>query len=264
MTPNMGQGGNSAVESAASLANYLTRLVQSSSNGKIPLEDIKNNLNEFQMARQPRAKEICTAANALTRLEACATLKDKLLALYALPYMTEYLIDRLSEKLAGTEKVDYIPLPPRAFNCSMPIHELAENKKDGLWRRVISTSPLIGCAVAANRLMGSTMDGFIPHLISILREGSWTSNTGETVSLTRSFYNVPFLDQLFSPLITCFLPSISGSDAVSRSQMISFLADCGPVYSIWLLESCRQGKSELEVILYVKTPMLPWKFSLCD
>lgn len=260
MTPNMGQGGNSAVESAASLANHLIRLVQSSPNGKISLENIKTSLNEFQMARQPRAKDICTAANALTRLEACATLKDQLMAMHVLPYMTEYLIDRLSETMAGAEKVEYKPLSPRAFNCSMPIHELAEKKKDALWRRVISTSPLIGCAVAANSLMGSTKDGFMPHLISVLRQGVWTSNNGETVSLIRSFYNVPFLDRLFSPLITCFLPSISGSDAVSRSQMISFLADCGPVYSIWLLESCRQGKSGLELILYVRNAILLLNF----
>ncbi|KAJ5540957.1 hypothetical protein N7494_006033 [Penicillium frequentans] len=31
--------------------------------------------------------------------------------------------------------------------------------------------------------------------------------------------------------------------------MFSFLVDCGPVYAIWLLESCRQGKSGCEIFL---------------
>ncbi|KAJ5643353.1 uncharacterized protein N7484_005860 [Penicillium longicatenatum] len=249
MTPNMGQGGNNAVESAASLANHLTRLVQSSSNGKVPFKDIKNCLTDWQTARQPRAKEVCIKANALTRLEACATLKDRLMAIHALPHLASWLVERLSQSFSGAERLDCVPLPPRALNCPMPIHEIPEEDKDTLWRRAISASPLIGCAMAARSIMGSAKDGFLPHLIALLRKGIWTSNNGETVSLTRSLYNFPFLDRLFSPLITCFLPSISGSDAVSRSQMVSFLADCGPVYTIWLLESHRQGKSGLEVIL---------------
>lgn len=255
----MGQGGNSAIESAASLANHITQLVQNSSERKVPLEDIKNCLNEWQTARQPRTKEVLINANSLTRLEACATLKDRLVAYHVLPYIQSYLVDRLAKSLAGAEKLDCIPLPPRASNCTMPLHvvsELSETDKEPLWRRAISTTPLIACAVAAHSLMGSALEGLLPHLISILRQGAWTSSNGETVSLTRSLYNVPFLDRLFSPLVTCFLPSISGSDAVSRSQMISFLADCGPVYTIWLLESYRQGKSELEVILYVEFLLL--------
>ncbi|KAJ6010818.1 hypothetical protein N7451_002230 [Penicillium sp. IBT 35674x] len=252
MTPNMGQGGNSAIESAASLANHITQLVRNSSNGEVPLEDIGKCLNDFQAARQPRTKDVCTKANSLTRLEACATLKDRLMALHVLPHMKSYLINRLSKSFAGAERLEYIPLGPRASNCTMPLHiksEISEKDKEPLWRRAIFTTPLIGCAMAANSLMGSAKEGFLPHLISILRQGAWKSSNGETVSLTRSLYSVPFLDRIFSPLITCFLPSISGSDAVSRSQMISFLADCGPVYTIWLLESYRQGKSGLEFIL---------------
>lgn len=252
MTPNMGQGGNSAIESAASLANHLTQLVRDSSKGEITLEDVKSCLNKFQTARQPRAEGICTKANALTRLEACATLKDRLMALYLLPYKRSYSIDRMTKIFLGAERLEYIPLTPRASNCTMPLHTQPEEDKETTWMRAISTTPLIGCAMAANSIMGSTMGGLWPHLMSILRQGLWTASNGETVSLTRSLYNVPFLDQLFSPLITCFLPSISGSDAVSRSQMFSFLVDCGPVYTIWLLESCRQGKSGFEIVLYVK------------
>ncbi|KAJ5792505.1 uncharacterized protein N7503_008483 [Penicillium pulvis] len=252
MTPNMGQGGNSAIESAASLANHLTQLVRNSSNGGITLEDVKICLNNFQTARQPRAEDIYKQATALTRLEACATLKDRLMALHALPYLKSYSIDRMTKTFVGAERLEYIPLTPRASNCTMPLHTqsgLSKKDKETTWIRAISTTPLIGCAMAANSIMGSTMGGFWPHLMSIIRQGVWTSSNGETVSLTRSLYNVPFLDQIFTPLITCFLPSISGSDAVSRSQMFSFLTDCGPVYTIWLLESCRQGKSGFEVVL---------------
>lgn len=50
-------------------------------------------------------------------------------------------------------------------------------------------------------------------------------------------------------MITCFLPSISGSDLQSRAQMISFLADLGAVYGIWLLESYRKANGWSEVAM---------------
>ncbi|KAJ5759561.1 hypothetical protein N7520_006717 [Penicillium odoratum] len=251
MTPNSGQGGNCAVESAASLTNYLAKLTENS-NGKVPLEEIRSSLKAWQTARQPRAREISAKANDLTRLEACATPKNRLIGLYLLPYLNDYIINRQSASLGGAEKLDSISLPPRALNCTMPLHLSPwKSDKPPVWKRLLWTSPLAGCYAAANTTMGAVAEGMRPHLISCLRQGSWTSSNGETLSLARSLYSIPFLDRALSPMVTCFLPSISGSDAVSYSQMFSFMADLGPVYAIWLLESYRQGKSRFEVILPV-------------
>ncbi|KAJ5923722.1 hypothetical protein N7454_008967 [Penicillium verhagenii] len=256
MTPNQGQGGNSAVESAAALANSLTELLQKSSTEKIPLEDIKSCLSNWQTARQPRTKEVCIRANALTRLEACATFKDRVIALHLLPYLDNYLLNRASKSFCGAERIDYLPLPPRASDCTMPLHLGAERSNNGaLWKRGLWATPLLGWYAAANITMGSAKAGFMPHLISIIRKGAWTFGSGETLSLTAPLYKVPILDRTFSALITCFLPSISGSDAVSNSQMVSFLADVGPVYAIWLLESYRQGSAGLDMILAVTAGM---------
>ncbi|OQD88432.1 hypothetical protein PENANT_c004G10399 [Penicillium antarcticum] len=250
MTPNMGQGGNSAIESAAALANHLAILVQGSSSDCISLRSIKSCLNNWQTARQPRTKKVWTKANSLTRLEAGATVKDRIIAQYLLPFMSQLLIDKISQTLFGAERLDSVPLPLRASQCSMPLHSQPRRSYGQTgWGRTLWTVPLIGCYFAAHITMGSLVQKFGPFLGSTLAQGSWTASNGETLDLIRPIYHVSFLDKMFAPLICCFLPSISGSDPKSYAQMISFMADIGPVYGIWLLESYRKGKTNIETIL---------------
>ena len=249
MTPNMGQGGNSAIESAVSLANHLTTLTQNSSSNILSLSEIKNCLRKWQNARQSRARKVLISANGLTRLESGATLKDRIISQYLLPYMNQYLVDKMSKSLIGAERLDSVPLPPRSSQCSMPLHLQSDAGDEATLERVLWTTPLIGCYVIAHITMDSVIEKVRPFMGPLFRQGTWTACNGETISLTRPIYHLPLLDSTFSPLITCFLPSISGSDPRSYAQMFSFMADIGPVYGIWLLESYRKGNSGLEVLL---------------
>jgi hypothetical protein len=125
----------------------------------------------------------------------------------------------------------------------------ALSKTDNQWKRVLSTAPLLGCYAAATVTMGTLITRVRPLMVPLFTEGVWSASNGEVVSLTRPIYHVPFLDKLFRPLITCFLPSISGSDPQSRIQMLSFMTDIGPIYGIWMLESYRQAHSWTELLL---------------
>jgi hypothetical protein len=233
MTPNMGQGGNSAIESAAALANHLGILFKSSSSGSISLLDIKSCLDSWQTARQPRASQVWTQANSLTRLEAGATLKD-----------------RMSRTLFGAERLDAVSLPSRAAQCSMPLDMQSNiDHEQTVWKRALCTAPLVGCYYSASITMGTILQKLEPLLASSFAQGTWTAINGETLDLIRPMYHIQFLDKMFAPLILCFLPSISGSDPRSHVQMISFMADIGPVYGIWLLESYRKGKSNFAILL---------------
>lgn len=252
MTPNMGQGGNTAIESAASLANSLAVLARASDHAKIGVQDIHQCLQAWQKPRQERANKIWVSAHELTRLEALAGPKHKLIGLYLLPYLSQYLVDRTSATIVGAAKLDCAPLPRRSLECSMPylngdIHALS--KMDNQWKRVLSTAPLLGCYAAATMTMGTLITRVRPLMVPLFSEGVWSASNGEVVSLTRPIYHVPFLDKLFRPLITCFLPSISGSDPQSRTQMLSFMTDIGPIYGIWMLESYRQAHSWTELLL---------------
>ncbi|KAG2413021.1 hypothetical protein HFD88_010580 [Aspergillus terreus] len=252
MTPNMGQGGNTAIESAASLANSLAVLARASDHAIIGVQDIHRCMQAWQKPRQERANKIWVSAHELTRLEALAGPKHKLIGLYLLPYLSQYLVDRTSATIVGAAKLDCAPLPRRSLECSMPYlngDDHALSKMDNQWKRVLSTAPLLGCYAAATVTMGTLITRVRPLMVPLFTEGVWSASNGEVVSLTRPIYHVPFLDKLFRPLITCFLPSISGSDPQSRIQMLSFMTDIGPTYGIWMLESYRQAHSWTELLL---------------
>ena len=82
VTPNMGAGGNAAMETAAALANELKKMVDTAEKGKPSYETIKARLGDYQRTRDSRMTAISEAANGLTRIHALATLKDKLLAFW--------------------------------------------------------------------------------------------------------------------------------------------------------------------------------------
>ncbi|KAL2827237.1 hypothetical protein BDW59DRAFT_160525 [Aspergillus cavernicola] len=84
----------------------------------------------------------------------------------------------------------------------------------------------------------------------MLETGFWSSPDREVVmDLNAPHLHVAFLDKIISPVLAVFAPSMSGSDMVSRLQMISFLLDVGPFFLIGLLEKCRQ-RYHYTAILY--------------
>ncbi|KAH8589959.1 hypothetical protein B0O99DRAFT_722629 [Bisporella sp. PMI_857] len=66
---------------------------------------------------------------------------------------------------------------------------------------------------------------------------------GELISILSSFYYVEFLDDLWRGTTASFSPSTLGYDNMSSWQMFTFLNDLGPLYAIWILESCRVGNT---------------------
>ncbi|KAE8365205.1 hypothetical protein BDV27DRAFT_157118 [Aspergillus caelatus] len=177
-----------------------------------------------QHRRKPNGRSRrCSLAHDLTRLEALATWKDKCIALYLFPYLSSYLADGVSKTIVGATKLDCVPLPPRSLQCTMPFTNSHPPRDGAIWKRVLWTLPWIGIYAA--------------------------EVNGEVLSLTKPLYHNLFLDKLSRPLITCFLPSITGSDPNSRVQMLSFMTDLGSVYGIWLLESYRNAHSWTSVLL---------------
>ncbi|KJK68281.1 hypothetical protein P875_00076261 [Aspergillus parasiticus SU-1] len=112
MTRNIGQAGNSAIETAVSLVNCLASLIeQPEGQDLIALQSINVALEDWQKARQPRAKEILTLANDVTRLESGATIKDTTISQYLLPYLSDYLTYLSSDTRQGRNA--RVPPAPR-------------------------------------------------------------------------------------------------------------------------------------------------------
>lgn len=248
MTPNAGQGGNSAIETAATLANSLSNLFREGSS--LRTDDIHHCLRSWQKLRQPRVTKICRSANDLTRLEACATFKDKVIGYHLMPYLKNVLLEKASADIVGAAKLDALPLPPRSLRATMPYVNRAEiANQQSLMERLTSTIPLVGCYITARTTMTSVITKLRPTMVPFFAKGFWTASNGETLDLRGPIYHVALLDKVFKGLIFCFLPSISGTDPISALQMQPFITDVNAIYGIWLLESARDCHSPAELLL---------------
>lgn len=109
------------------LANYLADLKKSSSCNS---EDIRRCLQDWQTTVQPRIGEIWHSACDLTRIEAKATLKGKILV-YILPYLQTLLLNKQSAVMVSAVKLDCVPPPARSLQGSIPFKDLKRSERKG-------------------------------------------------------------------------------------------------------------------------------------
>ncbi|KAK7931126.1 FAD binding domain protein [Apiospora marii] len=89
MTPNLGLGGNTAIESVASLVNLLHAAVQQAGSGSKPgPEAVEKLLSDYQAERRPRVKEAFDLSKSVTRFQA----RDSPFH-YAMAHLAPYLPD---------------------------------------------------------------------------------------------------------------------------------------------------------------------------
>jgi 2-polyprenyl-6-methoxyphenol hydroxylase-like FAD-dependent oxidoreductase len=131
LTPNAGQGGNAAIESAAVLANQIYELLNNSrpADAKPSSFEIAEALRKYQAQREPRVSTIIMIANYVTRIQAMKGFFERLVVSYIIPNAGEFLIDLVCGIVLGAEKLDFLPIPQRSVKGMMPF-----NPKQGITR----------------------------------------------------------------------------------------------------------------------------------
>lgn len=114
MTPNAGQGGNTAIESAALLTNLLYRARAEKRGAPFTSEDFIKTFAEYQLRQKPRADTMFEASTLLTRLQTHENGPLKFLATYGLPILGDsFQINIASSLVLGGVKLDFLDKPLR-------------------------------------------------------------------------------------------------------------------------------------------------------
>jgi FAD dependent monooxygenase len=114
MTPNMGQGGNSAIESAAILSNCIKSALDKNPQGPNS-KQIDESLSLYQSERRKRIKTVYTRASDTTRMEAMDSLTKIIMARYIIPSLGEKLILKMvGDLLKDAPTLDFVEKPTRA------------------------------------------------------------------------------------------------------------------------------------------------------
>lgn len=238
MTPNLGAGGNAAIESAAALANSISKLKSTTPS----TDEVRTALKEFYVKRHDRANATIKAANDFTRVEALDTLTAKIMAIYVIPILGDFISDITCDSMVGAEMLDSLPPPARSLEATMPWDpETGIGKHESKFLRALYALPLIVILYGCANTMGSALGPALPLLMNASRTGEVALGDGQVVPLVTRYFGLKGLDDFIATFVAAFTPSIGGQDPVSRMQMISLLGDLIPIQAIWMIEGVRRG-----------------------
>jgi 2-polyprenyl-6-methoxyphenol hydroxylase-like FAD-dependent oxidoreductase len=159
MTPNAGAGGNSAIESAAALANALYNLKKTTI-GKTPnRKDIENALAGFQQKRQDRAHAVQQLANRVTRMQALKSMADRIMTFWVIPLLGDFPADLGMDFIIGATKIDYLPVPVRSLKGNMPFNpDQGIGNKESYSKRLFLALPFLALSWMAIRNLPLAFD----------------------------------------------------------------------------------------------------------
>ncbi|KAI9152270.1 FAD-dependent monooxygenase andE [Paramyrothecium foliicola] len=239
VNPIAGHGGNSAIESTATLVN---RLVQKLTEREKRLSDkeITEVFAEVQAIRKDRVTDLMRRSNREQIIEAQETTLLSLVAQYAIPQLgQENSLDRFSDAIVGAAKLEVTPVPERAriipFNDELPAKA---------WRHVWPLRVTI-----AVFLIG------VYYVSTVALSQLSLPSTFHGTELKRSFTGMTQIDDLLSMLVSAFGIGLDPSDASNASQRVHlqyFMVQLIAPTLTWIIDGYRQGSSSSLAAWYVQ------------
>ena len=194
MTPNLGAGANSAIESAAALANELKSLVDKSQ-GAVPSgSEVQLALVRYQQRRELRAKCIVDASRICTRTHTLNGLAERLFVRFALPHSSDLISEMASDMVVGSAKIDYLPIPRVSLTGTRPFNpSFGVGMKESKLKRALLALPLLALVYVASATMDDTIS--LPWAEEQVKNGTVVFD-GNPIPLRLSFYYIKGLDYL--------------------------------------------------------------------
>lgn len=280
-TPNLGLGGNSAIESAAALANRIVALESRTSlrateqsptkparSTKPTKKEIEEILADYANSRKPRADEAVKVTDALTKAHTLYSWVDKLLVFYILPRFSEFVPNFFLDLVVDSERLDFLPLPERSLRRDVlaPFNPMmgSTKKESKIWRAVVGLPLLVlaGVAFSVMDVRGTPVDAArtlrdsgkvaLPH--------SYGGEKAEVGILTK-FYGVEAVDDMVSMINMFFVAGMYGLSKECRRQMLSFITDGTNLLLIWTFESARRANGLNILQLFVPNPTPPFSLT---
>lgn len=156
MTPNFGQGANSAIESAAALTNILYDMVHVHHINTPSTTEIDGFLESFSKSREHRCKTMLKKAAFVTRLQARDGLLNVLIGRYIAPYAGDLPASMAGKVMIGAEKLNCVPVTKRS-EIGWPRSRKEKGKQSShVWQRrgwqTVQALSVFGLALGSLRI----------------------------------------------------------------------------------------------------------------
>ncbi|KAF4540041.1 FAD binding domain containing protein [Lasiodiplodia theobromae] len=225
--PISGQGGNSAIETAAALVNNLTSMMKSRPEG-LADADFDKVFSETQTTRTPRVWELVNASHQQQMVEAMETRLLEFMAKYYIPHATiDTRLASWCKSIEGGRRLDMLDMPKRPHYVPYP-EELASTPFDG--------SAIIKLTVAA-------IFGLLFRLaqLTLTIDPASFSPTFVGHDWKQTYTGIPAIDSTLSILVWAFSKGVAGDDPNQKVQCLYFMIMLLPIALIWTVEAYRNG-----------------------
>ncbi|CAI7632633.1 unnamed protein product [Penicillium glandicola] len=240
--PLTGQGGNNAMETAASLTNHLVAALKTSQSGTLSSAEISKIFENVQQQREKRAWDLVKASHARQRLECLETPFLKFFAKYVVPHFSKSVVmNRWIDSYGSGVSLDMLPLPHRPREIPYFDERFRAPSPRGVVSILLYAMYFflawlgyrqLGTALRANGTMG-----FIRQAIksqSVLLPG------GVEAPLRQVYTGIGPVDLILKVIATIFLPAITNFSTPEQPlQVLYFLASMLPIIAIWTVEGFR-------------------------
>lgn len=248
--PISGQGGNNAIETAASLTNYLTSALNANTSRPLSTEEISSVFEKVQQQRHGRVWDLVKASHARQRLECMETPTLKFIAKYVLPYIPKHILKaQWIQTYCPAVSLNMLPQPDRPRK--IPYHdELLRAPVSRGWMGLMMYVAYISLAWIAFQLLFVAMEGNgIRELIRgvIIRR----MMTEKEVALRQSYTGFQGIDRTLQVLAAMFFSTVTSPSPQQIVQISYFLSAVLPLVTIFTVEGFRPKNKWTLLALYV-------------
>ncbi|PVH90855.1 FAD/NAD(P)-binding domain-containing protein [Periconia macrospinosa] len=243
--PISGQGGNTAIETAAALTNRLVKALKSSSSGSGHLSDseIFSVFEDVQNLRSPRAWQLVRASHQQQRFEAMETPLLKFIAQNLVPvFGQDKMFRKWVDAYLSAIKLDMLEVPDRPREIPYDDELLRKPRGRGLLALPILVVFIFFAWLGLRLLFGAgTRNGTWSLVAEILNSGTFADFD---IPLKGAFIGYPAVDRKLRTMVVIFFPAITGLwSTAQRLQSIYFLASFLPLIAIFTIEGYRKRNS---------------------
>ncbi|XPS80795.1 hypothetical protein M3J07_012766 [Ascochyta lentis] len=234
--PIGGQGGNSAIEDAAVLANQLCKLfVSEDETYNFSDANIIQAFQTTQRIRLGRATNFLKHSHQMQSLQAMDTISSRFVAKHILPRSSpETVLDMICGGAVGAARIEALPLPVRP-HCDLWDDERPSKPFDSSVGRYVAPVVLSALAYLA---WAKTPHSTAPPSTAVLDIEATTQST-----------SIPLLDAVLSMSAPSLVDSIGCVNTEHPIQFLHHLSFLTPILAIWYIEGHRHGNQRSPISL---------------
>ncbi|KAJ5195989.1 hypothetical protein N7449_006468 [Penicillium cf. viridicatum] len=240
--PLTGQGGNNAMETAASLTNHLVAALRNCQSGTLSSADISKVFESVQQQREKRAWALVKASHARQRLECQETPLLKFIGRYVVPrFPKSVLLGKWIDSYAPAVSLDMLQLPHRPREIAYFDERFRTPSSRGVVSILLYAAYFLLAWLGYRQLSTALRaNGTMGLIRQAIQSQSVPLPGGVEAPLRQVYTGLGAVDIFLKVIVTIFLPAVANFSTPEQPlQVLYFLASMMPIIAIWTVEGFR-------------------------